>query len=381
MKYLDYFYGNDVDAFLGYAYTAKMMIGAFERNGVTLTEEAETVLVHSVPWHGFEWGSNQRAGIFSMWEFVEIPPVIRTGLVPFDFALAPCTYSAELFAPYVEESFVCPHGIDADHYKPNPDFKREDSRFTVISSATNRRKGAEELVDAFERAAIPDSRLILKGQRNAVGRSLPSNVEFWDFPLEDMRDWYHQADLYVSCSHGEGWDLIAWEALACGVPTIVPAHTAYLDWMHFAQDTTERWSVQRRDLSPAGRVGIRECDRMEVAEKLNVAYKNIDTYKDSALRSSNDIRTEHTWDQEVARLLPDFVDLSASGNPGENIEHELLVPILCKRFVDVCDIGLARVGPFYPDNTYWLDGDQSRVLMDSGYVEFNEPALKELEKV
>ncbi len=379
MKYLEYLYGNDENAYLGYAYTAKMMRQAFRNNGVSLNHEAQTVLAHSVPWDGFSWGSKQRAGIFSMWEFTDLPPVIKSGLMPFDFALAPSRHSADLFAEYVDESLVCPHGIDAEHYKPNPDYKRKDSRFTVISPCTNRRKGAHELVDAFEKADIPNSRLLLKGPRKSVARSVPDNVEFVG-DLEDMRELYWQADLAISCSHGEGWDLITWEALACGVPVIVPKHTAYLDWMHFAQDTHENWHVEYRDLSLASKVGCRIPDIAEVAEKLNVAYRNQDTYKVSALKSSEEIRAEHTWDQEVARFLPSLGDLPAA-DAGTKSYHEVLVPVKALRFIEYFDIADVVFGPMREGVTYWLDGDKARVLIDSGYVEFNEPALRQMEPV
>jgi glycosyltransferase involved in cell wall biosynthesis len=49
--------------------------------------------------------------------------------------------------------------------------------------------------------------------------------------LEDreMGQLYRGADCYVTASKGEGFDLPTHEALACGLPVIVPKHTAYKD--------------------------------------------------------------------------------------------------------------------------------------------------------
>jgi glycosyltransferase involved in cell wall biosynthesis len=47
-----------------------------------------------------------------------------------------------------------------------------------------------------------------------------------------MPDLYRAADCFVLPTRGEGWNLPALEALACGVPVITTAWSAHLDWLN-----------------------------------------------------------------------------------------------------------------------------------------------------
>jgi glycosyltransferase involved in cell wall biosynthesis len=49
-------------------------------------------------------------------------------------------------------------------------------------------------------------------------------------PEQNMPDVYSAMDVYISTSQGEGWGLTALEAMACGVPCILPRWSAYADW-------------------------------------------------------------------------------------------------------------------------------------------------------
>jgi glycosyltransferase involved in cell wall biosynthesis len=53
---------------------------------------------------------------------------------------------------------------------------------------------------------------------------------FYGKPDDDMRDTYNCFDAYITTTQGEGFGLTTLEAMACGVPCILPAWSALGDW-------------------------------------------------------------------------------------------------------------------------------------------------------
>ena len=54
-------------------------------------------------------------------------------------------------------------------------------------------------------------------------------TDFWSDDAIDRL--HHEADTYISCSHGEAWDIPAATSVGFGSTPIIPLCTGYLDWM------------------------------------------------------------------------------------------------------------------------------------------------------
>ncbi|HYD68264.1 glycosyltransferase [Azospirillum sp.] len=83
-------------------------------------------------------------------------------------------------------------------------------------------KGADLLIEAFRRAALPGARLAIVGdgtERARLEQSAPPGVVFTGF-RSDVRDLYAAFDLFASPSREEPFGLVFLEALDAGVPVV-----------------------------------------------------------------------------------------------------------------------------------------------------------------
>lgn len=135
---------------------------------------------------------------------------------------------------------VSPNGVDADYFAPpaeRNDAKRRLSlppvRLVILCVGNIKPiKGHDTLIRAF--TARPElskqCTLVLAGRddRDGRARSLAAQLGLTDAirfagPVDDPRDWYHAADLFVLPSRFEGMSNALLEAMACGLPVVATA--------------------------------------------------------------------------------------------------------------------------------------------------------------
>ncbi|MCC4249433.1 glycosyltransferase family 4 protein [Microbacterium testaceum] len=122
---------------------------------------------------------------------------------------------------------VVPLGTDISTI---PQATRTD-RFTVMfAGQLNQRKGISYLLDAFDRAQIPEARLVLIGGagediRTHIRRNYPHVDIQGTRPRWKLKLAMAEADVLVMPSLAEGFGLVALEAMSVGTPAIVTPHT------------------------------------------------------------------------------------------------------------------------------------------------------------
>jgi glycosyltransferase involved in cell wall biosynthesis len=127
-----------------------------------------------------------------------------------------------------DKLIVTPLGVDVEAFQPMP-VGRDKKVFRVaFVGQISQRKGISYLIEAFSKAAIPESELLLVGR--AIGRSrawsaIPRVRHVPHVPRWELPALYRTADVFVLPSLVEGFGLVALEAMACGVPVVISTNT------------------------------------------------------------------------------------------------------------------------------------------------------------
>jgi glycosyltransferase involved in cell wall biosynthesis len=155
-----------------------------------------------------------------------------------EYALADRIYvsSGHAWESFVEEGV--PEGrlarfplTPAPRFVPDADARVSSSSFDVVyTGSLSVAKGVPLLIDAVRRLTYPDLRLVLaggwgtRGMRRFVQRACAADARIVVRPGDPLPH-LQRAALYVHPSWEDGFGYAPVEALACGVPTIVSAHT------------------------------------------------------------------------------------------------------------------------------------------------------------
>lgn len=119
------------------------------------------------------------------------------------------------------------NGISYDLLKADPPAGARKKMILSVSSI-NPRKNLQTLIDAFGISMLPEYELVIAGARSEVFASekrtqaLPPGVRFAGFVSnEELAGLYHEAALFVSLSHDEGFGIPVLEALFSGCQVLL----------------------------------------------------------------------------------------------------------------------------------------------------------------
>lgn len=269
------------------------------------------------------------------WEFGPLPPDwVRQIDANTDEVWAASTYVRDWMLESGVDAgrvTVLPLGVDPERFHPDVEpFDLGDSapglRFLFVGGL-HARKGVDLLLDAYERAfrrddavtlvvkdfgprgPYPPGRLDERVRRMAASPQGPRVVHL-SAPVaeEAMPGLYAACDCLVHPCRGEAYGLTIAEAMACGLPVVVPDRGAARD---FTDSSTALLVPSRQVELPASEASsyrmdrhpvVNEVDPVDLAATLRGVYED---YADAAAvgaRAARSIRSDHTWDRtaEVA---------------------------------------------------------------------------------
>jgi glycosyltransferase involved in cell wall biosynthesis len=105
---------------------------------------------------------------------------------------------------------------------------------------------------------------------------LPENYRAEGAPLDVLRSIYNASDVFLTTATGGGWELTVTEAMACGLPVIMPYHTSHLE---LGGANGERcWFLKTLypTVAMVDNIIRYQCDMFEIAEKLDEVQKTIE---------------------------------------------------------------------------------------------------------
>ncbi|MDA2918676.1 glycosyltransferase family 4 protein [Desulfobacterota bacterium AH_259_B03_O07] len=162
--------------------------------------------------------------------------MIGTSLKAYDFSDHIVVASAFAKSSFLSKRFpdekisVVPYGVDTNLFKPVPVNRDEVFRVLFVGHLSAQ-KGVHYLLEAFGRASIPNSRLILAGSPHPDTPYILSRypLEKVDIlggqPKSKLAFYYSLADVMVLPSVQDGFGLVICEAMACGCPVIATTNT------------------------------------------------------------------------------------------------------------------------------------------------------------
>lgn len=167
----------------------------------------------------------------------------QTMLAEVDFVLSPSAYVTKSFLARgfkPEQILKNIYPVNLSRFKPATEERPKNRPLTLINTGSlSLRKGTPYLLEAFRlvRKKIPDTRLLLS--RIIQEDIKPVLARYQDLPIEWLPPLPHTqlaerlrgADIFVLPSLEEGLVRTACEAMSCGLPAILTAHTGANDFI------------------------------------------------------------------------------------------------------------------------------------------------------
>ena len=204
---------------------------------------------------------------------------------------------------------------------------RTDKRLLLSVARNQWRKDIGRTLYAYHLYAQknPDCILYLHSKKDDVGGNLPyiakglglgeNAVIYTDdtfsedqgSPREILREIYQAADLFISTSTGEGWGLAVTEAMASGLPVLVPKNTSHIDLIGEKSERgtfidcggPDNWyvpygaSMNRRDF----------CSVSDAVHKIGFCLDHYNLALEKAI-NAREWTNRHTWDHAKEQWLP-----------------------------------------------------------------------------
>lgn len=265
--------------------------------------------------------------LYTMFESDKLPDDWRDYLEAADLILVPSQWCADVFKKFGFETKVVPLGYDDDvfTYRPRINKREAGENFTFIHyNAFNVRKGFLEVFKAFTKAFAQDEPVRMVFKTTLENNPLPitkaeyPNIDIvhGKFADTELRDLLYKGDCFVYPSRGEGFGMTPLEAMATGIPAIVPnAHgiTEYFDpeYMYEVKVAGKCPAIYSRYKGiDVGEMVV--CDVDHLAQQMRYVYEHQDEARAMGVKAAQYAKN---WTfRKTAQQLKDIFDGTSSMN-------------------------------------------------------------------
>lgn len=314
----------------GYSIASGAIIKELKKLGVDIStynkNQPIAVLFHN-PYSILRIESAYRI-IYTMFESSRIPDNWKDYLEAADMVIVPSKWCASVFKNAGIDAKVVPLGYDDTvyEYKERPNRAQNHEPFTFIHyNAFNLRKGFTEVFRAFveEFKHLEPVRMIFKTTLDTlplpISKEKYPNIEIVQGKTEDSKilELLYKSDCFVFPSRGEGFGMTPLEAMATGIPAIVPnAHgiTEYFNPEYMYEVRVKETCPGIYSSYKGQNVGTMiVCDVEDLRRKMRYVYEHQDEAKIKGMKAAEYVK-QWTF-KKTAQNLKDIFSLIQS-RPG-----------------------------------------------------------------
>lgn len=302
----------------GYGMSRDLMMEELRRKGVILNENylsQKVGLLYSYPYGVVSMRTDVRL-VYTMFESDKIPADWPEYLHEADEVLVPSKWCQDVFAKAGVKTTVVPLGYNDRVFqfvdRPIPVEKHEPFTFVMYNSF-NIRKGFKEVFQAFVQEFRPDEpvKLILKTTHTVPPIPMPKgmypNIEIvcGEVSEKDLAALLARSHCFVYPSRGEGFGLTPLEAMATGIPAIVP--NAHGISEYFSKDHMLEVKVAEKCPGLYNRFKGQDvgemvvCDVDDLRAKMRYAFTHQQEMHDLGKRASEYVKA-WTYEQTATKL-------------------------------------------------------------------------------
>lgn len=259
-------------------------------------------------WHGAEY----RIG-YVPWESTILPENWTYFMNQVDEVWTTSDWIAEVFADngVTRPIYVYRHGVDGSVWTPKRRTGTNKIRFLHVGEPSPR-KGAQMAIDAFREAFgnSDEVSLTIKGHTQNTTRvydrmgsiiGLPhiyyNNVEavYEELSIEELVLLYHQHDMLVYPSYGEGFGFIPIQGMATGMPVItVPQWAPYRDYLIDELKIPARLGDSKWQHMHPGKMW--HPDKASLVDIYRNSVSSFEELSSQAYGQVEDLLTEYDWE-------------------------------------------------------------------------------------
>lgn len=286
---------------------------------------------------------------YSIWESTKIVEQFYKLLLKYDQVWCPTEWQKEMLIKQgypSDKIFVVPSAVDGDIFFPDKNIKLDeykDNRFKfIVFGRWDYRKSTTELIETFlktfNKSDPVDLILSVENPYSVDGLKttqdrlekygfIDKRIKVLKFPnREDYINYIKSGHVFLSCARSEGWNLPLIEAFSCGTPSI------YSDWgaqLQFAKgyghpvniiDERPIGEGKTYDNTPPG--NYCEPDFNDLSKVMKDVYINYWKYKREAIKDSEIIRTEFSWENAAKKAYNILNNINTKITQYDNIEEQ-----------------------------------------------------------
>jgi len=212
-----------------------------------------------------------------------------------DYIAIPSSFVKRSFIEYgipKEKLLINPYGVDLSEFKQ---VKKEDNIFRIIfAGAGNLRKGYHYLLQAFFELDLPNCELWHIGSIHDEMKPFLDKykTDKWILkghkPQSELYRYYSQGNIFVLPSLEEGFAMVQFQAMACGLPLVCTTNTGGEDLI--TKNGEEGFVIPIRDVEA-------------IKEKILFLYNNQDMAKEIGQKAKKKIENGFSWNDYGNRYL------------------------------------------------------------------------------